>query len=389
MEKNGVVQDILREESGAKGHYIRDKVEELLGMAGIKVDGEKPYDIQVHDPRWYMRVLGGGSLALGEAYMDGWWDCKALDQFFERLLKADLDNYEAKGLKALLFRIGSRFLNRQSQDRAFQVGERHYDAGNDLFRAMLDKRMTYTCGYWESARDLDKAQEAKLELVCRKLGLKRGQRVLDIGCGWGSFMKYASMKYKIECVGITVSKEQAEMGRELCRKLPIEIKLQDYRDLDGQFDHVVSLGMFEHVGWKNYRTYMEKAHHCLKEGGLFLLQTMGNLRSVQHCDPWFDKYVFPNGMTPSIKQIGEAIEGLFVMEDWHNFGADYSKTAMAWFHNFDKAWEALKRQYDDRFYRMWKYYLMGIVGMFRSRRGQLWQVVLSKGGVPEGYRFIR
>ncbi len=362
------------------------RVQEILSPADIRLDGSRPWDIQVLDSRWYFRVLTGGSLALGESYMDGWWECGALDQFFHRLWRAGLTGYGSGGIRAYLGRIASRFLNRQSRRKAFEVGERHYDAGNDLFQAMLDRRMTYTCGYWESTGDLDAAQEAKLELVCRKLGLKAGQKVLDIGCGWGSFLKYACGKYGAQGVGITVSQEQAEWGRELCRGLPIEIRLQDYRDLKGRFDHVVSLGMFEHVGFKNYRTYMEAAHRCLREGGLFLLHTMGNNQSVERCDPWFDRYIFPNGMIPSIRQLGGALEGLFTMEDWHNFGAYYDKTLMAWFGNFHRSWNRIGERYGDRFYRMWKYYLLCLAGSFRARALQVWQLVLSKGGVPGGYR---
>jgi cyclopropane-fatty-acyl-phospholipid synthase len=372
------------------GQGLREKVEKILEPADIKINGGRPWDIQVHDPRWFVRVLSGGSLALGESYMDGWWECGALDELFNRVLRVGLDEYEASGLKMFLLKGASKFLNRQSQDRAFEVGKRHYDSGNDLFKTMLDRRMIYTCGYWESAKNLDEAQKAKLDLVCRKLGLKPGQKILDIGCGWGGFMKYAAMKYKVECVGVTVSKAQHEMGQQLYRAFPpVKIKLEDYRNISGEFDHIVSLGMFEHVGYKNYRVYMEKAHSCLKKGGNFLLQTIGSNRSVNHCDPWFDKYIFPNGQLPSIHQIGESIEGLFVMEDWHNFGTDYDKTLRAWFDNFDRARRKLSKRYDERFYRMWRYYLLGLAGGFRARKNQLWQIVLSKGGSQGGYRSIR
>ena len=374
---------------GAPEKNLRERVQRILEPADIRINGGRAWDIQIKVPRFYMRALAGGSLALGESYMDGWWDCGALDQFFYRIFEARLDEYQASGLGPFLFKWAARFFNRQSRGRAFEVGEKHYDAGNDLFQAMLDRRMTYTCGYWASATDLNGAQEAKLDLVCRKLGLKPGQKVLDIGCGWGSFMKYAAEKYGVECVGITVSKEQVELGRQLCQGLPIEFRLEDYRKLEGEFDHIVSLGMFEHVGWKNYRAYMEKVRHCLKKGGLFLLHSIGNRRSTLHGDPWIDKYIFPNAMLPSIRQIASAIEGLFVMEDWHNFGADYDKTLMAWFNNFQNAWEGLRHRYGERFYSMWKYYLLSVAGGFRARRHQSWQIVLSRDGVPGGYRSIR
>jgi cyclopropane-fatty-acyl-phospholipid synthase len=322
--------------------------------------------------------------------MDCWWDCQSIDQLFYKITSAQLDKEAYKNISMLLPYLHAKLTNMQRKSKAFEVGEHHYDAGNDLYEAMLDKRLTYTCGYWKNAKTLDQAQEAKLDLVCRKLMLKPGMTVLDIGCGWGSFAKFAAEKYKVKVVGITVSKEQVALGMKLCKGLPVEIRLQDYRDLNDKFDRIVSLGMFEHVGPKNYRTYMEIAQRCLKDDGLFLLHTIGSSTTSHAGDPWFSKYIFPNGRIPSIKQISTSLEGLFVMEDWHNFGAYYDPTLMAWFKNFDKAWPKLQKKYGDRFYRMWKYYLLSCAGSFRSRaRLQLWQVVLSKRGVPGGYVSVR
>jgi cyclopropane-fatty-acyl-phospholipid synthase len=354
----------------------------------VQVNGDRPWDVRVHDERLYSRVLGGGSLALGESYMDGWWDAPKLDEFLYKVLSAHLER--AVVSSGLIWNaIKARLVNEGAKRFAFDVGEAHYDLGNDLYNAMLDKRLVYTCGYWKDAKNLDEAQEAKLDLVCRKIGLKAGQRVLDIGCGWGSFAKFAAEKYGAHVVGVTISKEQAELARELCKGLPVEIRLQDYRDVNEQFDHIISLGMFEHVGPKNYRTYMEVAHRCLKDGGLFLLHSIGNNKSVAMGEPWVSKYIFPHGVLPSIAQIGKAMEGKFVMEDWHNFGPYYDKTLMAWFENFDRAWPQLKEKYGDRFYRMWKYYLLSCAAAFRARHIQLWQIVLSKDGVPGGYTTVR
>ena len=366
-----------------------DIVRDILALAGVKLNGDAPSDIKVHDNRLYRRVLSKGSMGLGEAYMDGWFDSPQLDEFFSKILTANLDSkvkYTPATIKEALL---GRVMNFQSKSRAFQVGIHHYDIGNDLYSAMLDKRLTYTCGYWRNATTLDEAQEAKLDLVCRKLGLKPGDRVLDIGCGWGSFLKFAAEKYGVSGVGVTVSKEQVALARELSKGLPIEIRLQDYRELDEKFNHIVSLGMFEHVGVKNYKTYMKVAQNCLKDGGLFLLHTIGGLSSVSGVDPWLEKYIFPNGMLPSMKQITTAAKDLFVIEDWHSFGADYDKTLMAWFANFERAWPKLEAKYGERFYRMWKYYLLACAGSFRARKNQLWQIVLSKDGVPGGYVSVR
>ncbi|RJQ22255.1 cyclopropane fatty acyl phospholipid synthase [Candidatus Woesearchaeota archaeon] len=363
---------------------FRKTAQELLLRAGVKINGGNSWDIQVNNPDFYRRVLAGGSLALGESYMDGWWDCRNLDEFFTRIFRAELEK-KVSTWSLLIPYLKASILNLQSRSRAFHIGKVHYDIGNDLYETMLDKRMTYTCGYWKDAKTLEDAQDAKLDLVCRKIGLKKGDRVLDIGCGWGSFAKYAAEKYGAKVTGITVSKEQAVLARKRCKGLPVTVRLQDYRDVDGQFDHIISLGMFEHVGYKNYRAYMEVAHRCLKDGGLFLLHTIGGNLSVKATDAWIDKYIFPNSLLPSVKQIAASIEGLFVMEDWHNFGADYDRTLMAWFKNFDDGWQNLKSSYDERFYRMWKYYLLACAGTFRARKNQLWQIVLSKKGVAGGY----
>ncbi len=361
----------------------------LLHEAGVTINGQQPWDIMVHDDRFYKRIISGGTLALGESYMDGWWDCQKLDDLFFRLLRANLSDTLKINVSTLITYIAALTTNKGSERNAYTIGEKHYDIGNDLFALMLDKRLVYTCAYWDQAKNLDEAQENKLELVCKKIGLKKGQKVLDIGCGWGSFAKYAAEKYGATVVGVTVSKEQQELGQKLCAGLPVEIRLQDYRKIDETFDHIVSLGMFEHVGPKNYKTYMEVANRCLKDDGVFLLHTIGSNTSHRAPDPWLDKYIFPGSLLPSVAQIGKAIEKLFVLEDWHSFGVDYDKTLLAWFERFDTHWPSLKEKYGERFYRMWKYYLLSCAGLFRARHVQLWQIVLTKRGIVGGYKSVR
>ncbi len=364
--------------------------EEILGLAGVKINGSDPWDIQVHNDEFYRRAITEAELGIGESYMDGWWDAEQVDEFIYRILSAHLDEKIQRKLSILLRLFAARLFNLQSKHRAFIIGEKHYDLGNDLFQNILDKRMNYSCAYWKDADSLDKAQEDKLELICRKLYLKPGMRVLDIGCGWGAFGKYAAEKYNVEVIGITVSKEQVELGRKLCEGLPVEIRLMDYRDLNEKYDRILSVGMIEHVGYKNYKTFFEVANKCLKDDGLFLLHTIGNIKSVKTHDLWTNKYIFPNGMLPSVAQLGKAIENLFVMEDWHNFGIDYDKTLMAWFNNFVTNWDKIKNKYPDSFFRMWKYFLLSSAGSFRSRRReQLWQIVLSKYGIHGGYQSVR
>lgn len=360
------------------------KLEALFDLAGVKLDGPHPWDIHVHDPDFCRRVLAQGSLGLGESYMEGGWDAEDLDGLIYRLLKAELDDRDHSWAMRLTV-LHARLVNLQRRAKAFEVGERHYDLDESLYRATLGPRLIYSCGYWKDAQDLAASEEAKLELVYRKLGLKAGMRVLDIGCGWGAGLKLAAERYGVSGVGITVSVKQADYARRACTGLPVEIKVMDYRDLSERYDRVFSIGMFEHVGDKNYRTYMETARRCLKDDGLFLLHCIGGNRSQHATDPWIEKYIFPNGMLPSIKQIGEAIEGLFVMEDWHNFGAYYDKTLMAWRANFDRNWESIKDRFDETFRRRWRYYLSASAASFRARKNQLWQVMLSPHGVSGGY----
>jgi cyclopropane-fatty-acyl-phospholipid synthase len=365
----------------------RRLLQALLDRADVTIDGDRPWDIRVSDPRMFARVLAGGSLALGDSYMDGWWECEALDGFFDRVLGAGLDSAVQKLFPAaLLSAAADRLFNPQRPSRAFEVGRRHYDLGNDLFHAMLDRRMIYSCALWEAAATLDEAQEAKLDLICRKLLLEPGMRVLDIGCGWGGFARYAAEAHGVRVTGVTVSERQLECAREVCRGLPVEIRLQDYREVEGRFDRVVSVGMFEHVGVDNYRAYMQVVHRCLGAGGICLLHTIGGNTSVRAVDPWVRAHIFPNSMLPSAAQIAAAAERLFVIEDWQSLGPHYDRTLMAWHANFVAAWARLRAAYDERFFRMWRYYLLASAGSFRARSNQLWQIVFSKGGLRGGYR---
>jgi len=362
----------------------RRRIQALLAEAGVRIGGGRDWDLQVHDERLYARLLAQGSLALGESYMDRWWDVRSLDGLLARLMQAGLDR-RVHGLAEIGDALLARLSNRQSRARSDEVARRHYDLGNDLYAAMLGRRLVYSCGYWRQADDLDAAQEAKLDLVCRKLELRPGMRVLDIGCGWGEALKYAAQRYGVTGVGVTISREQAEFARQLCAGLPVEIRLQDYRDLDEPFDAALSIGMFEHVGVRNYRTYFEVVRRCLPDQALFLLHTIGSNVSTDHTDPWIARYIFPNSMLPSIAQIATASEGLFVVEDWHNFGTDYDRTLQAWRANIEAAWDRLGARYDERFRRMWRFYLGSSMASFRTRRLQLWQVVMSPRGVPGGY----
>jgi cyclopropane-fatty-acyl-phospholipid synthase len=365
------------------------RVTELLSAADVQVGGERDWDLQVHDDRLYDRVMAEGTLGAGEAYMDGWWDVERLDAFFARVLAARLDRIIARPATLLQIAL-SRLLNRQSRGRSTQVAEQHYDLSTRLYEAMLGPTMQYTCAYYGPAgeqRDLDTAQQAKLALVADKLHLEPGMRVLELGGGFGELARYLAAERGCEVVSYNISREQVAYGRRLCTGLPVDIRLQDYReaaDLDETFDRVVSVGLMEHVGPRNYGGFFRLLASKLKPEGLGLVHTIGGNESRTTADPWITRYIFPGGVIPSERQLTRAKEGLLVLEDWHNFGPDYDRTLMAWERNFLSAWARLREEegLDERFYRMWRYYLNCSAGAFRSRGLNLWQMVFSQGDVP-------
>ena len=363
-------------------------IQQLLDKAKIQINGTKPGDILVHNEKLYGRVLAEGSLGLGESYMDGWWDSEQLDEFFSKLHMAQLDK-EVVDKRLIVNAVKARLFNIQNKQRSKRVAQQHYDLDNDFYEKMLDPHMQYTCAYWKGVHTLADAQVQKLELICRKLQLRKGDRILELGCGWGGFAQYAASTYGCSVVAHNISSEQVAFARRWCADLPVEVVHGDYREATGEFDKVAAIGLTEHVGYKNYRTLMEMAYNRLKPHGLFLLHTIGNNASVTTSDPWFDKYIFPGGMLPSVAQLSAAMDGLLVMEDWHNFGPDYDKTLVAWKNNVDKHRGDFKAKFDERFHRMWRYYLLSLAGSFRARKIHLWQIVMSKQGVLGGYESVR
>ncbi|MDO7597053.1 MAG: cyclopropane fatty acyl phospholipid synthase [Pseudomonadota bacterium] len=364
---------------------------QLVEMAGVSFNGNAGWDIQVHKDDVYRQILAKGSLGFGESYVAGHWDSCTLDELFHRLVSFDVDQKLVGRVRLRLWGelLRQRFINLQSSHRAFVVGEQHYDIGNDVFESMLDSTMSYSCAYWQDADNLEQAQLNKLDLICHKLELKPGQKLLEIGCGWGGLARHAAKHYGVEVLGITISKEQQKLAQERCVGLPVKIELMDYRDLKGRFDKVVSVGMFEHVGPKNYPIYFDTISRLLEDEGLFLLHSIGVHKTTGSLDPWTNKYIFPNGRLPSAEQLTAVLNGRFLIEDWHNFGHDYDLTLMAWWDKFNAAWPQLESKYNMQFYRMWKYYLMSCAGFFRSGQGQLWQIVLTKPSRKKVYRSVR
>jgi cyclopropane-fatty-acyl-phospholipid synthase len=364
-------------------------IEKMLAGADIRINGNRPWDIKVHDERLYDRVLAKGTLGFGEAYMDAWWDCERLDEMICRVLKARLRGAISKNFTNALHILRSKILNLQTESRSMKVADEHYGLDNDLYGAFLDPYRQYTCAYFKDVKDLDAAQEKKMHLICDKLKLKPSDRVLDMGCGWGGMAKWIASHYGCHVTGINISHEQVVFAREFTKGLPVEIIESDYRDVAGTYDKILAIGLMEHVGYKNHRILMEKVKKLLSPDGLFILHCCGRNDSATTVEPWIEKYIFPGGVMPSTVQISKASEGLFVMEDWHNFGQYYDKTLLAWWKNFDAAWPAFKKKYKERFYRMFRYYLLSCAGAFRARDIQLWQVVFSGRGVEGGYESVR
>ncbi|WP_343217571.1 cyclopropane fatty acyl phospholipid synthase [Cloacibacillus sp. An23] len=353
---------------------------EKLKSAGVTIGGPEPWDPQVRDERFYGRVMREKNLGLGESYMDGWWECARIDELICRVIKCGAESGIKGSLRYALTLLPMELLNMQNKRRSRRAAHDHYDIGNDFFFSFLDPLHQYSCAYFKDTAELAEAQVKKLELIAKKLELKEGDRLLDIGCGWGGLAKFMASRFGCRVTAVNISKEQLAFAREDCRGLPVEFMERDYRDVDGEYDKIVSVGMFEHVGVKNFRIYMETAHRLLAKDGLFLLHTIAGNTSAINCDRWLNRYIFPNGSLPSAAETASAMEGLFVMEDLHNLGQNYDRTLMCWHENFTKAWPAFAERYGERFRRMWEYYLLSCAGAFRSRAIQLFQVLMSKDG---------
>jgi cyclopropane-fatty-acyl-phospholipid synthase len=359
---------------------IAKTIHNKLEKAGVTINGPQPWDIQVHDQRWYNRVLLEKNLGMGESYMEGWWDCEKIDEMIRRLLQNGIEDEIKGGIPYRMQYLPGFIRNLQAKARSRMIAKRHYDLDNDLFISFLDPYYQYSCGFFDDTNDLDQAQQRKLAMIARKLNLSENDHLLDIGCGWGGLARYAAEQHGCTVTAVNISKEQLHHARRCCQGLSIQFHDCDYREIEGRFDKIVSVGMFEHVGKKNYRTFMNVVHRSLQDNGLFLLHTIGSNFSRFSCDPWISRYIFPNSMLPSMRQISEAAEKLFIIEDVHNLGPHYDKTLLAWNDRFQKAWPGLREKFDSSFKRMWEYYLLSCAGAFRARSIQVWQIVMTKQG---------
>jgi len=372
---------------------IQKRVTQELERAGVGIGTGRSWDIAVHDPRFFRRLAARGSLGAGESYVEGWWDCPRIDLLAERVLRSGVADRWGGWLRCALTGALRRVMNAQRGRRSERVAWIHYNNDPSFFEMLLGGSMNYSCAYWRNADTLDQAQRQKMQLIGQKLELKPGDRVLDIGCGWGGLADYLSREFGCRVVGITNSSSQARyaaerFGGDWCRFVQT-----DYRDFDprqfGGFTKVVSVGMFEHVGVMNYPAFFSLCRKAAGPEGLILLHTFGRTTRCDF-DLWTDRYIFPNSYLPTIQDIGRATGESMVMEDWHNFGADYDRTLMAWLDRLD-VWAATEAcSLSNEQLRMWRYYLATYAACFRVRNHiQLWQIVLSPSGVPGGYRSIR
>jgi len=367
-------------------------LESLLAGSGIAIGGDRPWDIQVRNDRMYRRALRG-SLGVGESYVDGDWDCDALDEMFRRVLGSDAQQRLLVRAAGALKALQARLTNLQSKRRSRAVAEEHYDIDHRMYALFLGPWNQYTCCFFDGTTELERAEVIKLEMLCDKLELKAGDRLLDIGCGWGGFAKYAAQTRGCEVTGISLSDEQIRYAVEYTKGLPVTIKRLDYRDLPesglAPFDKISIVGMIEHVGYKNYAGIMEVVHQMLKPGGLFLLHTIGNCEETKVVDPWIEKYIFRNSMVPAMQQLSDAAEGRFVIEDWENYGHYYVPTLQAWYERFNANWDRIralpmKRPFDERFRRLWNYYLMSCKAAFDIEKLHLWQLVMTRRNSGRG-----
>ena len=372
------------------GAPTQDWLAQLLASADIHLNGSRPWDIQINHPQMLTRLLKQGGLGLGDSYMDGWWECQAIDLMLERAMRGRLHE-QLQTPRAWWESFKGHLRHSDSEGPSRIVGRMHYQVGNPVYQAMFDPYMTHSCAYWvDGAQTLEEAQLANLEMICRKLQLKPGMRVLDLGCGWGSFMRYATERYGVSVLGLTHSDEQLKLGQQLARSLPMQFELTDYRQCNpeskSRFDRIVSIGLFDQLGQKDFSAFFQTAKRSLKDDGWMLLQTQGKSPNSGLLDGWDDKHIHAPGYVPRLDEVTQASEAHFVVEDVHNFGADYDRTLQHWHQRFEMAWPQLRLSHDERFYRMWRFHLLSSAASFRTRHKQMWQLVLSPKGLHKVFR---
>lgn len=376
--------------SRAGGFSSEGLVRSILESAGIQANGTETWDPRINDQRFWNRVAMDGMLGLGDSYVDRWWDSDDIPEFFNRAIRGRLLVWTSRSHHAILKRIRDWAFNPQNPRRAVANVKAHYTERDELVLGMLGPWNAYSCAFFEDpehpAEGLAVAEARKLELICRKLSLNSSDRFLDIGCGWGSLLGYAQKHYGVKGDGITPAPNQAAF---VSRTYGLTVYERDYRRIDTHYDRIASVGMYEHVGPKNARTYMETVNRSLNKNGLFLLHFFGRPSAdIPLLDTWTDRYIFPGAYLPTSAETHAAAEGLLEIVHQDEWGRHYDPTLCAWERNFEEyaVREGLKER-NQALYRMWRYYLLSAAGAFRSGDIALWQMVFKKRGSRRVYSF--
>ena len=354
-------------------------------------DSEPHLHLTIRDQRTYDRIITFASLGFGEAYMDGWWD-EADDNLVELIGLFYRNRVYSRASQKLTIPLVLNILTQRLKTVPLLIQnsrknvQYHYDLGNDFYQLFLDPTLTYSCGYQlHQTDDLETMQRQKYEVICRKLALKPGESLIDIGCGWGGMLIYAAQNYGVSGVGVTLSQEQAKLARERIAEQGltdrITIEVQDYRKVSGKFDKFVSIGMFEHVGKGNFATFMEQARELLKPHGTGMLHTIVTETSERN-GPWVDKYIFPGGYAPQLHEISREMRAAKLpIAHCENLKPHYAETLKRWGENFAanrEAVAALSPIYNERFQRMWRLYLQSFEASFRYGSLHVYQILFFR-----------
>jgi cyclopropane-fatty-acyl-phospholipid synthase len=359
----------------------------LLERCGLAINGPAARDPQIHDERVYARLLKNGSVGAGEAFMDGWWDARDLSGCLEAVLRADLDAQFRGALFREKFReLRFQWLNRQTRELSRRVARDHYDLPFEFWRRMLGKTMQYSCAYWErGARDLDEAQVAKMELICRKLQLEEGLSVLETACGWGSLAHHMAAHHGVRVKAFTLSEQQYRYAVAHYSHPRVEFFCADYRDFAARhqgekFDRIASIGLVEHVGRRNLDVFFRMIQRFMKPEGWALVHGMGK-QTPEATDPWITRYIFPGGEIPRLSHLVDSISRCALnVEDLHNLGLSYIPTLRAWLQSLSEP--AGEGAPQGRALRMWVYFLSLSIAAFEARKLQLYHFILSHHGAP-------
>jgi cyclopropane-fatty-acyl-phospholipid synthase len=374
----------------AKPENAELAVRKLVEVAGVPDTVFNHLNVS-DDSVWY-DIITKANLGIAEGYMHGKIDVDPLPLFLSLLNDTSIGTRRKEKFDVLGMVIGAIeaptqmmgwLFNLQTKELSSRVTKQHYDAGNDLYEVMLGPSMSYTCAYWKDAENLDQAQEAKFNLIMRKLELQPGMKVADLGMGWGTAAAYMHKHGKVNVTGVSLSEKQVEWAQNNLVKDGLRFIWSDYRehcedpDIVGTYDRIYSIGMFEHIGPKNYEPFFKCIKALLKPDGLAVVHTIGEPDFVAASDQFLEKYIFPGAVIPTLPMATKAFEHHFILEDFQNFGHDYSKTLAAWHVNSLKFFRENPNAYSPEFQRMWEYYLKMCEALFELRINQLWHFVLS------------